>query len=196
MRMQRSRLSLAGMSRDTSTTRNVAASMGRWSAQHRKKAFFGWLAFVVVAVVLGGITGTKTLDDEDQGVGDSQKADKVLAQAFPQEAADESVLVQSTNGARTGDPEFRAAVRDAIATISRETGVQEVEDPYRTDGAISADGRSALINFEIAGDDEQAEERVGPVLDAVATVDKRHPDLRVEQFGDASAEKAISEAFE
>jgi uncharacterized membrane protein YdfJ with MMPL/SSD domain len=177
-------------------SRNIAAGMGRWSARHRKRAFFGWLAFVVVAVVIGGVTGTKTLEDEDQGVGDSKKADKVLAQAFPQKAADESVLVQSTNGVRATDPSFRAAVQDAIAAISREVGVQEVEDPYRTDGAISADRRSALISFEIAGEDEQAEERVAPVLAAVDAVDKRHRELRVEQFGDASAEKAISEAFE
>ena len=26
---------------------NLAARMGRWSAQHRKKAVLGWLAFVV-----------------------------------------------------------------------------------------------------------------------------------------------------
>ena len=32
--------------------RNLAARMGRWSAQHRKKAIFGWLAFVIVAFAL------------------------------------------------------------------------------------------------------------------------------------------------
>src|SRR5215207_1292553 len=28
--------------------RNLAARMGRWSAQHPKKAIFGWLAFAIV----------------------------------------------------------------------------------------------------------------------------------------------------
>ena len=32
---------------------NLAGRMGRWSAQHRKIAIFGWLAFVVVAFALG-----------------------------------------------------------------------------------------------------------------------------------------------
>jgi putative drug exporter of the RND superfamily len=32
---------------------NLAARAGRWSASHRKTAIFGWLAFVIVAVVLG-----------------------------------------------------------------------------------------------------------------------------------------------
>ena len=34
-----------------SSPRNLAARAGRWSAQHRKKAIFGWLAFVIIAVV-------------------------------------------------------------------------------------------------------------------------------------------------
>ena len=32
---------------------NLAARMGRWSEVHRKTAVFGWLAFVVAAVVIG-----------------------------------------------------------------------------------------------------------------------------------------------
>ena len=29
---------------------NLAARAGRWSAQHRKTAILGWIAFVVLAV--------------------------------------------------------------------------------------------------------------------------------------------------
>ena len=54
---------------------NIAARMGRWSAKHRKTAIFGWLAFVVIAFVLGGAIGTKTLADEDTGNGESRLAD-------------------------------------------------------------------------------------------------------------------------
>ena len=32
---------------------NFTARVGRWSAQHRKKAIFGWLAFVFVSLVVG-----------------------------------------------------------------------------------------------------------------------------------------------
>ena len=34
--------------------RNPAARAGRWSAQHRKTAIFGWILFVVLATVAGG----------------------------------------------------------------------------------------------------------------------------------------------
>ena len=30
------------------TSKNLAARAGRWSAQHRKKAIFGWLTFVIL----------------------------------------------------------------------------------------------------------------------------------------------------
>ena len=32
---------------------NLAGRMGRWSAQHRKIAIFGWLAFVFVSFAVG-----------------------------------------------------------------------------------------------------------------------------------------------
>ena len=57
-------------------SRNLAARAARWSAQHRKKAIFGWLAFVIVAFVVGGAVGTKQLGDTDTGNGSSQVADK------------------------------------------------------------------------------------------------------------------------
>ena len=59
--------------------RNLAARAGYWSARHRKTAIFGWLAFVVIAFVLGGAIGTKTLADEDTGNGESRLADTAIS---------------------------------------------------------------------------------------------------------------------
>jgi putative drug exporter of the RND superfamily len=41
----------------------LAARVGRWSASHWKTAAFGWIAFVIVALVLGSAVGTKQLTD-------------------------------------------------------------------------------------------------------------------------------------
>ena len=35
------------------TNTNLAGRIGRWSTQHRKKAIFGWLAFVIVSLTVG-----------------------------------------------------------------------------------------------------------------------------------------------
>ena len=89
-----------------------AARAGRWSAQHRKKAILGWLAFVIAAVFIGGSVGTKTLGDSDFGIGESGRADDAIAEHFP-EKGPESVLVQSRDGACTDDREFRSVVDEA-----------------------------------------------------------------------------------
>ena len=53
------------MLRSTHNTQshNLAARMGRWSAAHWKTATFGWLAFVLVAFGLGGMVGTRNIDE-------------------------------------------------------------------------------------------------------------------------------------
>jgi hypothetical protein len=61
---------------------NLAARAGRWAATHRKAAIGGWLLFVVLAVVAGQLAGFKTVAPEDQGVGESGRADKAMAQVF------------------------------------------------------------------------------------------------------------------
>src|SRR5688572_22972080 len=76
-------------------SRNLAARAGRWSAQHRKKAILGWFAFVILATVLGGMVGQKTLADEEIGNGESKAADQIVeAAGFPDQSG-ESVLVQA-----------------------------------------------------------------------------------------------------
>jgi uncharacterized membrane protein YdfJ with MMPL/SSD domain len=178
-----------------SSPRNLAARAGRWSAQHRKKAIFGWLAFVIIAVFIGGSVGTKTLENDDLGVGESGRADDVISEHFPDKGS-ESVLVQSRDGARTDDAQFRAVVGDVVARLQRTENVRNVKNPYGPDsaGQLSEDKRSALVTFELPGD--KPDEKVEPSLDAVATLEKQHAGFRIEQFGDGSADKALSDAFE
>jgi uncharacterized membrane protein YdfJ with MMPL/SSD domain len=173
---------------------NIAARAGRWSARHRKKAIFGWLAFVIASLAIGGAVGVNTLSSEDSGVGESGRADKALHESFPQRT-EESVLVQSDR-AKASDPGFRAAVGDTVRRLEGADHVRDVASPYGDAGRISADGRSALVEFEIAGDPETATDRIDPALAATAAAAKAHPELRIEQFGDASADKAIGQQFE
>src|SRR5687768_16527440 len=104
------------------TKKSLAARAGSWSARHRKTAIFGWLGFVVVALVLGGAVGTKQLQDKDDGSGESRAAERVLHESFAQEA-DEQVLVQAGDAATR-----RAAVRDVKAALQRFDYVQLEHD--------------------------------------------------------------------
>ena len=175
-------------------SRNLAARAGRWSAKHRRKAIFGWLAFVLVSVMLGGALGMKEIASEDLGDGESKRADQALADGFPDRASEE-VLIQGRAGS---PPTIRGSPRGSgtCGALARQENVREIESPLETGNQArsSPDGRSALVTFDPPGDDDEPETNVEPVLAAVAAVQAEHPDLRVEQFGDASAEKAVSEA--
>src|SRR5687767_2732249 len=97
---------------------NLAARMGRWSANHWKTATFGWLAFVIAGVVIGGAVGTKYLEDNELNVGEARQADKMIDEAFPKKADEqvEFVLIQSKTGT-ADDPAFRAAIKDVTKTL-------------------------------------------------------------------------------
>src|ERR671911_1641815 len=174
---------------------NLAARMGRWSAGHWKIATFGWLGLIVVAFAIGDAVGTKTIDPNTAGPGESGRMDRILDAGFKQPAG-ESVLIQS-DSIRTGDPAFKAAIADVVAGISGLEAVQHVRSPLdpANRGQIAKSGRAALVEFEIRGDKDKAVDKIGPVLDRVDEAQQVHPELFIGEFGDASAEHATGELF-
>jgi RND superfamily putative drug exporter len=175
---------------------SFAARAGRWSAQHRKKAIFGWLAFVVVAFVVGGAIGVKKPANQNDYIGQSGRADRLINDHFPKRG-DESVLVQAPQGASATSPQVRKAVADVIAAVSRQRGVSEVKSPYvaADAGQVSKDGRSVLVEFKVAGDQTQAAKLIDPIVAAVDKAKADNPSVFVGQFGGASASKALSKSF-
>lgn len=87
---------------------NLAARMAHWSGRHRKTAFFGWLAFAILALAIGNMVGSKPISDVDQFSGESHDAEAALDRAGLRPNS-EVVFIQSDN-LRIKDPEFRAAV--------------------------------------------------------------------------------------
>ncbi len=172
---------------------NIAARAARWSAAHRKLAIAGWLAFVLVSVFLGGAVGTKNLSDAEAVSGESGRAEAGL-EAGKLSPTAEAVLIQSDDVTVT-DPAFRSAVGEATRRLDAVPSVAQLSSPAAGGGQVSGDRHSALIEFEVRGDDEEAEERVEASLAATAAVQRAHPDLRVEQFGEASASKALEGVF-
>jgi uncharacterized membrane protein YdfJ with MMPL/SSD domain len=172
---------------------NVAARMARWSGRHRRKAVLGWFAFVIVAFAIGNQVGTQEISDIDQFSGEARDAEEALDRAGLR-PVEEVVFVQSDT-LTVDDPEFRAAVEDVTARLSQVEYVRNVESPLTGDGDVSADGHAALVGFELEGDSTEAKDRVDPTLAATAAAQDDHPDLAIEQFGGASANKAIDEVI-
>ncbi|MGH3376509.1 MAG: MMPL family transporter [Actinoallomurus sp.] len=157
---------------------NLAARLGGWSARHRKTAILGWLLFVVAAVLIGGMVGQQRLTEGEQGTGDSGRAERILEDAGIKDPASEMVLVHSA-----GAGGFRAVLPDVTRAVRSSGQAMAVKDPV-----VSRDGHDALIQFDMAGDPGTAADRITPVQNAVDAVQAKHPEVRIEEFGDASGD--------
>jgi uncharacterized membrane protein YdfJ with MMPL/SSD domain len=172
---------------------NLAARVGRWSVGHRKTAILGWLAFVFVALAVGfSLVPQKNLEPSEGMPGETGKASQVLKDGFTdkQEQSGEQVLIQSKS-LKTSDGEFKSAVADVTKRLEGTKGVTEVVDPYKAGSeGISKDGHSALVSFTLPGKSDVTEKSVVNSLAAVHAAQKAHPELRIDETGDASITKA------
>jgi uncharacterized membrane protein YdfJ with MMPL/SSD domain len=136
---------------------NIAARMGRWSANHRKKAILGWLAFVVLSVAIGAFVGTKQIDQNNSNVGEAHRADQMLLDAgFQIDPQTEFVIIQSKTKT-IEDPAFKRVVEDTIVAVQPHravfSGLKSPLDPsHRTQ--VSNDRHTALVEFTMKGTDE------------------------------------------
>jgi uncharacterized membrane protein YdfJ with MMPL/SSD domain len=175
--------------------RNIAARMGHWSARHRKKAIFGWLAFVIVAFAVGNFVVTqKTIVFETSGPGESGRADTILYEEFKQPAG-ESVLIQHGDLKAT-NPQFQAVVRDVVQGMRGLDAVAKVEAPFDEEntGQVSDDGHSVLVGTEIRGPSDDASDKIDPVVARVDELQKAHPEFYVGSMGESTG-KALDKSF-
>jgi len=178
--------------------RGPIVAIATWSARHRWAALFLWVAFVAAAVVGGGSITAKESDQADETVGASAGADLALLDADFGEVPTESVLVQDAAGGRidaTTSGEAVAELRDQLTSLS---GVAGISEPIP-----SADGTSVLVQVALdegTGSDEQrdaaVEDAALEVREVVGGVAASHPDLRIEQVGDATIGAALDQVYE
>ena len=110
--------------------KGIAARAGRWSAQHRKIAIFGWLAFV-----------DRRVHDRQQPRHEEGRADpprRVRPRAedpggqlphAKKTASEETILIQSKT-LKASDPQYKAVVKDVERQIGAEAHVRKVQSPY------------------------------------------------------------------
>jgi RND superfamily putative drug exporter len=175
---------------------NMAARAAQWSSNHRKLAIWGWLAAVVVlfGVFLGGeLVERKEVSAVDAFSGESHQAERALTDAGLRPT--EEVLLVQSDTASADDPAFQSMVNRAAADLRQTANVANVRTPNQGGGAVSEDGHSVLIDFEITGAEKDEAENVEASEATVATLNKGDPGFTVEQFGTASTEKGLQEAF-
>jgi RND superfamily putative drug exporter len=156
-----------------------------------------WLLFVIAAYMVGGFIGPRNLTDAQMGNGSSGQATRIYEQAFPYHTREE-VLVQGQGSVRLGNPLLSAAVTDLMGRLRALHTVSDIQSPLSpANGALrSGDGRSMLLTFSLAGDSNQAQKSVAAALAATAATARAYPQLRIEEFGTASANKALIKAYD
>jgi uncharacterized membrane protein YdfJ with MMPL/SSD domain len=176
---------------------NLALRAARWSAAHWKTAAFGWIAFAVLAVVVGNMVGARQMKSWAISNGESRRAEQILAQADFRAPARESVLVES-NRLSAGDPAFTAVLAAVARRLAAEPDVVGVMTPLDQPGVglVSRDGHSALVQFDIRGEAEKAKDKVAPILASVRGLQARFPHFTVAEFGSASADYEVGRRFE
>jgi RND superfamily putative drug exporter len=175
---------------------NLAGRAGRWSAAHWKTAAFGWIAFAVLAVILGNLVGPREMKDWQIANGESRRAAQILDSAGFKIPARESVLIQSRT-TTIKDDTFSATVASLVQTLSLQKNVTNIVSPinHPTSGLVSVDGHSALVQFDVRGDAENADSKIAPIMKAVDQAQAGNPSVIVAEFGEASANHAINDRF-
>jgi RND superfamily putative drug exporter len=178
--------------------RPFAARLARWSAEHRKLAIWGWLGLIVVlfALVMNAqVIETQRLTPSEEVSGNAGEAERILDDAGLN-PTDEVAMIASSD-ATVDDAAFKAVIADTAAQLSETDKVENVKSPLNSNGgAVSEDGHSALVDFEITGDKQDIKDDIVPSLDTIDALQADHSDFRIEQFGDGSANKAVNDTLQ
>ncbi|MGY2704146.1 MMPL family transporter [Nocardioides sp. HB32] len=154
----------------------VPMRAARWSAEHPWRAILAWIAFVAVAVGLAIAVPTTETTDADYRVGESGRADAMVAEAGLTPPDTENILVEGAHGEQ--------AAAELVAKAKAVAGVAHVSDPQP-----SRNGTALLVAVEL----EHGVEDADPVQAVTTEVAGEHPDLTIREAGDLSIDAAIND---
>jgi putative drug exporter of the RND superfamily len=167
----------------------LTVRIARWSAEHPWRAIGAWLLFVAISIGAGSAVGTKTGDFDDNPTGELATYQSIVDESGFERPSSENVLITAREGNLDQARALAAAneIRGGMDVLP-ETGT--ISEPVP-----SPKGSAVLVNVEMTGERKTSDERVQPLLDTTASVQAHYPDLRIEQVGGASLDKALSDAL-
>ena len=164
-----------------------AARAGRWSAQHRKTAIWGWIALRRRRLRHRRRRRREEAHRLHRPRRFRPRPTQLALDHFPKDQS-ENILIQAPKGGSAKD----ATSARPSTTRRRRRGkprVAEVKSPFAqgNENQISKDGRSVLVSFKVRGDDDQTSKAIDPVVAAVDRVKAQNSGVYVGEFGGASA---------
>lgn len=170
-------------------------AIARVTSRFRKTTVLLWVLFVIGCIVAGAATGMQTIT-EDGGVGDSGKAEAIIAASDLADRPTEVVLVKSSSAAKTD--QIAAALQ---AELKQLKVVDEIQSPLPGGGAVdelSADGgKAVLLHVTLRGSPDDAAKTALPVERTVnAARTAAGSSVTIAQTGGGSIDNAIDEMVE
>jgi RND superfamily putative drug exporter len=139
----------------SSLLRGIATATTR----HPRRSIALLLVLLAAITAVGVTTGGPTVDDFDVPGIESQKAQDLIADRFPDQGGDTATLVLSADGDLTtgARPD---AIRAALEKIGAQPHVSAVDDPL-DGGRIASDGRTAFatVTYDQTASELKAEPR-------------------------------------
>lgn len=158
------------------------------SARHPKTMVVLWLVLIAGCIFAGASAGTKTLSNAGSGTGESARADAALSAAHLKSPATENVLVSSGSAHSTS-----ATVASLEVRARHLPSVASVQGPREVPALSRAGGRLQLVQVQLRGDPDHADEHVMPVEKAVAAVAAAHSGVKLQEAGDGSGSRAANQ---
>lgn len=168
----------------------ITVRAARWSATHPWRAIAMWVVVVIACFALGQVTGVKESKNEGD-IGEVTRADNIVKSGNFDDPDVESVLIT----APSGQLDHTAANKAAAVVIQRMRalgGVAEVGQPMPSPKNDAVIVRVTMKDVPEGSDDDA---RVQPLLDTTAKVQQQYPDLRIEEVGGLSIDKALNETL-
>ncbi|MER7028595.1 MULTISPECIES: MMPL family transporter [Streptomyces] len=163
----------------------LTVRVASWSAAHPARAVIGWCVFVALCLALGSAVGTRQAGDRDYWVGEAGRAEAIATEGGLQHKAAERIMITNRSGGPVGGAAHDAA-QDVVARMKPLPQVLRVADPVRSENR-----RMLMVEVTVKGPRLEARRHLDPLLKQTAEVQRAHPDLRVEETGEASVSKGL-----
>ncbi|MFH8559434.1 MMPL family transporter [Streptomyces sp. NPDC017988] len=167
--------------------RSATVRVARWSARHPWRAITGWLVFVALCLGGGVAAGMNSATSEDFRVGEAGRAEALATEGGVQLRPTEQILIRAASGP-LDEAAADAAVKDVTARMKALPEVASVAEPVR-----SADGRVLRVPVELNGSEQDGKKNVVPLRAQTEEAAQAHPELTIEETGDASVSKGVND---
>ncbi len=162
----------------------VPLRAARWSATHPWRAIGAWTLLVAVAVSLAAMVPTQEAEDADYRIGESGRAEAMIADAGLDEPDTENVLITAPAEESLDPAAAEAATAELTAGLRAVEGVTSVSEPQ-----WSPDRSALLLSTQLARDQDDA----APLRAVAEDVQASYGDLDIQLAGDLTIDEAIND---